>query len=90
MGDEGVFEFEDGGAEFVDFVARTPPPGRFWLDKVNGGSLRLNEFGKQAALMVVLGFTCPVAVERRFQVHETAVKSGMGEAWREIADEGRC
>ena len=57
MGDERVFEFEDRGAEFVDFVARTPPPGRLWLGEVDGGGLRLNEFGKQAALMVGLGFT---------------------------------
>ena len=89
VGDERVFEFEDRGAELVDFVARAPPPGRLGLGEVNGGSLRLNEFGKQAALMIGLGFTGAVAVERRLQVDETAIKSGMGEARREIADEGR-
>ena len=39
--------------------------------------------------MVGLGFTGAVAVERRLQVDETAIESGMGEAWREIADESR-
>ena len=89
VGDERVFEFEDRGAELVDLVARALPPGRLGLSEVNGGGLGLNEFGEQAALMVGLGLTGPVAVERRLQVDETAIESGMGEARREIADEGR-
>ncbi len=89
VGDERVFEFEDRGAELVDLVARAPPPGRLGLGEVNGGSLRLNEFGKQAALMIGLGFTGAVAVERRLQVDEPAIEPGMSEARREIADEGR-
>ena len=42
------------------FLARSAPV-RLGLNEVDGGSLRLDEFGKQAALMVGLGFTGAVA-----------------------------
>ena len=59
------------------------------LGEIDRGGLRLDEFGEQAPLMIGLGLAGAIAVERRLQIHQPAIEPGMGQARREIADEGR-
>ena len=83
--DQRVFEFEHGGGERADLRGRRVAPGRLGRREVDGGSLRLHEFGEARALLARRRVGVAPAVDRGLEVEQSPVETRLRHRRRQVA-----
>ncbi len=88
MRDERIFQFEHRFAQPGDLSAAIGP-GRLGGRQINVRGLRLDQLGQRAAFARLVRAKTPPALDRRFQVEQSAIKARMRDRRCQIADQRR-